>query len=123
MYDRLKAHGAEIEKKGICNVPINDIRQIVMDTATDSSKETMLIAIESPEIATGVTSWSAFLASTFTMARKKLGTEEFCQLLTTGMIQLAAVVFEAGYHAGKVRTPLTENDIQGLFGKKEEDNG
>ncbi len=119
MYDRLKAHGAEIMEKGITNVSIDDIRQIVVDTASNSEGETVLIAEESPEIANGVRSWAAFLASTFSSAQKLLDTDEFCALLVTGMVQLAAVAFEAGYRVGKMRGPITEGEVQKLFERKE----
>ena len=117
MYDRLKAHGAEILKKGV--LPMDKIKQIAI-AAFDSDNEMVFMVAENPEIATGVNSWSAYLATVFCASRRSSkSNEELSSALNRCILQLTAVAFEAGYHAGKVRTPLTEDDIQGLFEKKE----
>jgi len=123
MYDRLKAHGAEILQQGIGSVSMDKIKQIAL-AAFDSGDEMAFMVTENPEIATGVNSWSAYLATVFCGPRALLKSRsELSSALNKCILQLAAVVFEAGYYAGKTRAPLTEDDIQELFERKGEGDG
>ena len=121
MYDRLKAHGAEILEKGVGKVAIENIQQIVAD-AFDSEKELAFMATKGMEVTTGVNSWAAFIGSWTIQAAwdKSLDDNTLSKIASMSIVQLAATAFEAGYHAGKVRAPLTEDEMLGLFGQKGE---
>ena len=120
MYDRLKAHGAEILQQGIGGVSVNKIKQIAID-AFDSDDEQAFMVAENPEIATGINSWSAYLSTVFcgpqTLSKSR---DKLASALNKCILQLSAVAFEAGYHAGKARAPLTEDEVQKLFERREE---
>jgi len=117
MYDKLKAHGAEILRQGF-NIPMEDIEALI-GNSNNSIDEFVFMTSEYVEILLALNSWTSYISVAFSTKLRLAPDDTVTPALNMAMIQLMAVAFVAGYHAGKMRTPVTEDEVMALFGKKE----
>jgi len=117
MYDKLKALGAEALKRQF-NIPMEDIEALI-GSSGNSIEEFAFMTSEYVEIMVALNSWTSYIAVAFSTRLGLSPDNKITGALNMAMMQIVAVAFVAGYHAGKMRTPVTESEIVALFRKKE----
>ena len=117
MYDKLKALGAEALKCQF-NIPMEDIEALI-GSSRNSIDEFTFMTSEYVEIMVALNSWTSYIAVAFSTRLGLSPDNKITSALNMAMMQIVAVAFVAGHHAGKMRVPITMDEVQTLFGKKE----
>jgi len=117
MYDKLKALEAEALRYQF-NIPMENIETLIA-SSNSSIEEFTWMTSEYVEILVALNSWTSYIAVAFSTRLGLAPDNKITGALNMAMIQIAAVAFVAGYHGGKMRTPVTEDEIRALFGKRE----
>ena len=117
MYDKLKAHGAEILAHGF-DIPMETIEKLIADS-NSSIDELTFMTSEYVEILCALNSWTSYISVAFSVKLGLAPNDKITGAVNMAMMQLVAVAFVAGHHAGKMRTPVTDDEVMALFGKKE----
>ena len=117
MYDKLKAHGAEALAHNF-DIPMESIEELIGDS-NNSIDEFAFMTDEYVEIMVALNSWTSYIAVAFSTRLGLAPDNQITGALNMAMMQIVAVAFVAGHHAGKMRTPVTDDEIAELFGKKE----
>ena len=117
MYNKLKALGAEALKRQF-NIPMEDIEALI-GSSGNSIEEFAFMTSEYVEIMVALNSWTSYVSVAFSTRLGLSPDNKITGALNMAMMQIAAVAFVAGHHAGKMRGPVTMDEVQALFGKRE----
>ena len=117
MYDKLKVHGAEVLAHKF-DVPMKTIEALIADS-NSSIDEFMWMTDEYVEILVAFNSWTSYIAVAFATRLGLAPDNNITGALNMAMMQIVAVAFAAGHHAGKMRTAVTDSEIAALFRLKE----
>ena len=117
MYNKLKALGAEALKRQF-NIPMEDIETLIA-SSNNSIDEFAFMTSEYVEIMVALNSWTSYIAMAFSTRLELAPDKKITGALNMAMMQIVAVAFVAGHHGGKMRTPVTDDEVMALFGKKE----
>ena len=120
MYDKLKAHGAEVLRHNF-DIPMATIEELIA-SSKDSIDELTWMTSEHVEIMVALNSWTSYIAVAFSVKLGLAPDDKITGAINMAVMQMAAVAFEAGYHAGKMRGPVTDDEVNALFKHKEIDN-
>ena len=117
MYDKLKAHGAEVLAHKF-DIPMESIEELI-GNSNNSINEFAWMTDEYVEIMVALNSWTSYITVAFSTRLGLPPDHTATPALNMAMMQIVAVAFAAGHHAGKMRTAVTDSEIAALFGKKE----
>ena len=117
MYDKLKAHGTAIIRDGF-DMPLKTIETLIA-SSNSSIDEFAWMTSEHIEMMMAFNSWTSYMAVAFATKLGLAPDDTITPALNMAMMQIVAVAFAAGHHAGKMRGSVTMDEVTALFGKKE----